>query len=511
MEAGQILAIDQGTHATRAFIFDRLGSIVASAQQRIELHRYARNEVEQDARQILASMQSVIADVLDSPGVHPAQIDVAGLATQRSSVVAWNRLDGAPLSPVLSWQDRRNESLIATLKSEDVVVQEKTGLRLSAHYGASKLRWLLEREPAVARAQAAGELLMGPLASWLIYHLLVGNPTLVDHANASRTLLWNLHTRDWDSDLLRIFEVSITALPSCRSILSDYGVTLTGGIPLRAVNGDQTAALYAQGRPEPGTIIVNLGTGAFVLLPVADISVRPDGLLAGVSQSQGPIVDCYLEGTVNGAGAALDWVADRFAISNMEQQIAVWLRDIEEAPLFINTVGGLGSPWWQAGPAPYFLSEPPSPAHAIVAVLESILFLVQVNVTLLQTHEPDIQRIQLSGGLARLDGLCQKLADLSGLSVLRSPQIEATARGIAWQAAGCPLDWPASGRTDLFLPQANKGLQRRYRQFTAVLKQVRISFWANTLSYSGLAAVVVLENIESIENWLAHMHTVNSL
>ncbi|MCU7852499.1 MAG: hypothetical protein KZQ80_09830 [Candidatus Thiodiazotropha sp. (ex Monitilora ramsayi)] len=471
MERGQILALDQGTHATRAVVFDRLGAVVAMAQQSVALHRHSRTEVEQDAQQILTSMQSVIAEVLDSPGVHPSQISAAGLATQRSSVVAWNRVDGEALSPLLSWQDRRNESLIAALTPLDSIVQNKTGLRLFAHYGASKLRWLLEQEPAVARALTSGELLMGPLVTWLMYHLLVGNPAWVDHANASRTLLWNLQSRDWDPDLLALFDVPISVLPSCRPICSDYGVTQSSNIPLRAVNGDQTAALYAQGRPEPGTIIINLGTGAFVLLPVADTTVRPDGLLAGISQSHGQTGDYYLEGTVNGAGAALDWAANHLAMTNHEQHMAGWLADIDDPPLFINTVGGLGAPWWQAGPAPHFLREPPSPAHAIAAVVESILFLVQVNVVLLQEHAPDTRRIQLSGGLARLDGLCQKLADLSGLTVLRPPQIEATARGIAWQAAGCPLDWHASVNADAFLPQPNNGLHTRYRQFIDVLKQ----------------------------------------
>ena len=471
MERGQILALDQGTHATRAVVFDDRGRVIATAQQRVDLYRRSHAEVEQDARLILASMRSVIAEVLVSPGVQPSRIDAAGLATQRSSVVAWNREDGEALSPLLSWQDRRNESLVASLMEHHSVIQNKTGLCLSAHYGASKLRWLLEQEPAVARARASGRLLMGPLAAWLMYHLIAGNPAWVDHANASRTLLWNLHSRDWDAQLLAMFGVPGSALPACRPICSDYGVIAGCGIPLRAVNGDQTAALYAQGRPEPGSLFVNLGTGAFVLLPVADVTAPPSGLLAGVSQSREGTADYYLEGTVNGAGAALDWAANRLAIANPERRLAAWLAQIDEPPLFINTVGGLGAPWWQAGPAPVFLGEPASPAHALVSVVESILFLIQVNIESLQAHAPDSRRVRLSGGLARLDGVCQKLADLSGLTVLRQPMTEATARGIAWQAAGCPAEWPPSGREDIFQPQSNSALHRRYRQFVEALKR----------------------------------------
>jgi glycerol kinase len=491
----QILAIDQGTHATRAIVFDGQGREVASAQQAVMLHRHSRSEVEQDATEILVSMRSVITEVLAAPGVNAGDIGGVGLATQRSSVVAWNRVTGAALSPVLSWQDRRNESLITALAAHEDVIQQKTGLRLSAHYGASKLRWLLEQEPVVARAREAGELLLGPLVSWLLFHLIEGNPARVDHANASRTLLWNLHTRDWDRELLELFKVPPGVLPACHPICAEYGVTRPGRIPLRAVNGDQSAALYAQGRPEPGTIIVNIGTGAFVLLPVRDVTLRPDGLLAGISHSNTQHADYYLEGTVNGAGAALEWAAERLGMSqaaqhlagqhglhappaaaqpgmsHTEQHLSGWLAAVDDPPLFINTVGGLGAPWWKPGPEPHYTSTPASPAHAMVAVLESILFLVQANIALLRAHASDIHCIQISGGLANLDGLCQKLADLSGLLVQRPAQVEATARGIAWQAAGGPPDWLVTGLTKTFQPRSNSSLHARYRRFIDALKQ----------------------------------------
>jgi glycerol kinase len=467
----QILAIDQGTHATRAIVFDGQGREIASAQQAVALHRHSRSEVEQDATEILASLRMVITQVLAAPGVSAGDIEAAGLATQRSSVVAWNRVTGTALSPVLSWQDRRNESLITALAAHESIIQQKTGLRLSAHYGASKLRWLLEQEPAVVRAREAGELLLGPLGSWLLFHLIEGHPARVDHANASRTLLWNLHTRDWDRDLLELFRIPPGVLPACHPICAEYGVTTPGRIPLRAVNGDQSAALYAQGRPEPGTIIVNIGTGAFVLLPVRDITMRPAGLLAGISHSDTQHADYYLEGTVNGAGAALEWAAAQPGMSHAAQHLSGYLASVDDPPLFINTVGGLGAPWWKPGPEPHYTSTPASPAHAMVAVLESILFLVQANVALLCAQTPEIHYIQISGGLANLDGLCQKLADLSGLPVRRPVQVEATARGIAWQAAGGPPNWPVTSRGKTFQPHSNDGLHARYRQFIDTLKQ----------------------------------------
>jgi glycerol kinase len=465
-----ILAIDQGTHSTRAIAFDGQGNQLAMAQQPVTLQAHGRTEIEQDPQQILDSMQQVIREVLAAPAIDARQFSSAGVATQRSSVVAWNRNTGDALGPVISWQDRRSESFIQEFEPYGRQIAQRTGLRLSAHYGAGKLHWLLANRPAVQSAAERGELLCGPLASFLLYHLLDGHPGVVDHANASRTLLWNLQERDWDDYLLELFGVRRHALPVCRPICSDYGATAAGNIPLRAVNGDQTAALYSQGQPPEDTVIVNIGTGAFVLLPVEDPAMRPDGLLAGISSSTDQSPEYYIEGTVNGAGAALTWASERFAVDRLVQQLPGWIADIGEPPLFINTVGGLGAPWWQAGPQPYFEEPPAGTAQAMVAVSESILFLLQANIELLLQVYPSVQRIRISGGLSNLDGLCRKLASLSGLDVHRPRQVEATARGIAWQAAGCPVEWPPTGAGDTFVAEKDEKLHARYARFTDILQ-----------------------------------------
>jgi glycerol kinase len=469
MVSAQYLAVDQGTHATRALVFDAQGRVIASTRQAVALHALGDDRVEQDGAEILASLRTVVDTVLAAPGVDAGRVHAAGLACQRSSVVAWNRVSGAALGPVLSWQDRRNAPLIDALAPRASDVAERTGLRLSPHYGASKLRWLLEHIPAVAQAQENGELLLGPLVSWLLFHWLEGRPALVDHANAARTLLWNLRTRDWDPDLLQLFGVARDLLPECRPVCADYGIETAQGIPVRAVNGDQTAALYALGPPAADTLTVNLGTGAFVLLPVAQLDRVPDGLLAGIARSNARQADYYLEGTVNGAGAALDWAAAQLAVANVERQLPQWLAEVADPPLFLNSVAGLGAPWWQAGPEPHFADPPRSAAHGMVAVAESILFLVQANIERLQEHTENIRVIRLSGGLARLDGLCQKLADLSGYSVLRPGEVEATARGIAWLAAGGSPGWEPAGPVACFAPRDNPALQARYRRFITLL------------------------------------------
>ena len=470
MTAELILAIDQGTHSTRAIVFNARGRVVALARKPVALQRHSRTEIEQSATEILESMHAVVDDVLERPVVKTGRLLAAGLATQRSSVLAWKRDTGKALSPVLSWQDRRTEDALRSLASRETEIRKITGLHLSPHYGAGKLQWLLSRQQGIAEARENHSLAMGPLASYLLHHLVQGKREMVDHANASRTLLWDLQTRDWNSQLLELFAIPRDVLPDCQPICSDYGRTVNGAIPLTAVNGDQTAALYAQGKPSMNTIRVNIGTGAFILLPVTNPATRPDGLLAGISQSDSQGASYYIEGTVNGAAAALKWAKQHFDITGLEEKLPAWLETVTEPPIFLNTVGGLGAPWWKPGPEPGFTSEVTSTPAAMVAVVESIVFLVQVNVALMCDVNSSVNNIQISGGLSKLDGLCQRLANLSGLPVHRPVQVEATARGIAWQAAGCPEDWPSSGPGETFEPVDDAELAARYRHFTGILE-----------------------------------------
>lgn len=470
MPGDQFLAIDQGTHSTRAIVFDGEGRMLARAQQAVALRTPGHDEIEQSAGEILQSMQAVVAAVLQDKEVVTDRVAAAGLATQRSSVVGWHRASGKPLSPVLSWQDRRTAGRIASLSAHADEVEARTGLHLSPHYGAGKLQWLLEHNPDIGAAHAGGELCCGPLASFLATHLLHDYPAVVDHANASRTLLWNLQTRDWDPDMLALFAIPAALLPACQPVCSEYGCLSEYDIPLGAMSGDQTAALYAQGNPPAGTLVANIGTGAFVLLPVDTVTTRPAGLLAGLSRSDADHAYYYLEGTVNGAAAAVSRLVEVRRIRNIRERLPGWLADTQNPPLFINTVGGLGAPWWRSGPEPYFTTPPDDDAAAMTAVIESIVFLLLANIVLLGKQAANVNVIRIGGGLANLDGLCQRLADLSGYRVQRPPQMEATARGVAWLAAGCPSDWPASGAGSTFEPVENPGLRERYERFIEILQ-----------------------------------------
>lgn len=467
------LVVDQGTHATRAFAFDEDGRIRASAYAPIALDRYSADKIEQDPAEILNSMHRVVGKVLADETVQRHGVARAGMATQRSSVVPWDRESGIALAPVLSWQDRRAAAWLAQFEGQAAAIKARNGLPLSPHYGASKLRWLLDNVVEVRAARQEGRLALGPLASFLLFHLVRDQPFVVDDANAARTQLTNIDTRDWDPWLLDLFGVPQKLLPACRPIESKYGVMEAPGIgteiPVTAVNGDQNAAVYSLGGPEPGTAIVNLGTGAFVLMPTGAQRVTHPGLLSGLASSDGHTGDYTIEGTVNGAGAALSWAAERWEIADIPEHLDEWLQRAAEPPIFLNAIGGLGSPFWRAGPEPAIIGDG-APWQAVVAVAESILFLLQANLNAMRSVGLAVERIQIGGGLARTDGLCQRLADLSGAVVYRPAETEATARGIAWLAAGRPSHWPQAEPGMTFDPRPNPGLVERYERFRQEMK-----------------------------------------
>ncbi len=237
---------------------------------------------------------------------------------------------------------------------------------------------------------------------------------------------------------------------------------------MTAVNGDQTSAMYSLGQPRQDTAIINIGTGAFILILTGPKLIRQPALLSGPARSSEDFSEFIIEGTVNGAGAALDWAASQWNLPNITADLSSWLSREDEPPVFINTVGGLGSPWWQPGPSPTLLGNG-EPWQRAVAVAESIVFLLQANLESIAEAGLAVSRLQVSGGLARLDGMCQRLAALSQLPVYRPAETEATGRGIAWLAAGSPLRWPKPGRGRFFKPQTNHSLANRYRRFRHAL------------------------------------------
>jgi glycerol kinase len=328
------------------------------------------------------------------------------------------------------------------------------------------MRWCLDHLPAVRAAAASGDLAMGPLASYIVHRLLAGRPLVADPANASRTQLWDPAARDWSTPLLELFGVPRAALPACVTSRFAYGTldTPAGPVPLTVVTGDQSAVPFAFGALDPEAAYVNVGTGAFVQRAIRDRLPEAPRLLASVVWSDATGVDYMLEGTVNGAGSALEAFAAREGIELAPLLTALENRsDALDPPLFLNGVSGLGSPYWLSDFASGFVGEAGVEARAL-AVLESIAFLVRVNLEEMAPHGPPWRRIVVTGGLAASGLFCRRLASLAGVPVWRSREPEATARGLAWLVAAGPAGWGAAAGDD-FLPAANAPLAARYRDW----------------------------------------------
>ena len=466
-----VLALDQGGSSSRAIAFDAAGVQVASASVRVGEHREDEDRVEQDPEELVASLRTAAVRCAEELGgsrgdVGARAITAAGLATQRSSVVCWDRVTGEPLSPVLSWQDRRAAEWLSDFERHAKAIHWETGLFLSPHYGASKLRWCLDHIESVRTAQARGRLAMGPLASFLAFQLLEERPFVADPANASRTLLWSLRTRAFAPGLLDLFGIPRDALPACVPSRGEFGALEIERetIPLRVLTGDQSAAVFASGPPRADTAYVNLGTGAFVQRPCATIPDDVPRLLASLVDDDGERSTFVVEGTINGAGSAVRAIAAELGLGEVEGELASMLARSTDPPLFLNGVSGLAAPFWVPDFASRFVGRG-DPHEEIVAVLESVLFLVRAILEEMSGPLPPPKRIRISGGLARIDGLCARLAAIVGVPVERPPESEATARGLAWLVGGSKAAWPERGRSSRFPVLEDPRLEARYHRW----------------------------------------------
>ena len=467
-----VLAIDQGTHASRALVFDLQGCTVFSGVANISITYPQAEWAEQDGDEIVNSVRVAATQALQALGSRRQDVRAAGLSSQRSSVICWDRLTGQPLSPIFSWQDRRAHAWIDQLQPHADGVHRKTGLFLSPHYGASKLRWALDHLPAVRAALESQTLCWGPMASFVVFRLCTERPFLADPQCAARTQLWNLHTQDWDPELLELFGLPEGFLPRSVPTCHAWGTLDLPGtaIPLTAVNGDQSAAVFAFGWPESDSAYINIGTSAFVQRALNRFPGHVPRQLTGIILDDGSSRVYMVEGNVNGAGSALEWVSKEFGFEQLTKQLPQWLARPEEPPLFLNGIAGLGGPFWQAEFQSRFVGEA-EPWLKVVAVVESIAFLLQANIDHMNNYVPTARRIRISGGVSLLDGLCQRLACLSGLPVHRRDDPEASARGIAYLACGRPAHWNQGAHEDVFAAQRDSALQARYQRWRAQMAQ----------------------------------------
>lgn len=469
MSGDIVVAIDQGSHASRAVAFDQRGQRLAAALQTIGTSHNALGHLEHDAEELVATVRGCLDDL--AAQVPASHWSAAGLATQRSTVVCWDRASGRALSPAISWRDRRQSAWLARLDRHAQEVHALTGLPLSPHYGASKLRWCLDHLPAVRAARAAGTLCAGPLSSFLLFRLLREQPFLADPANASRTQLWSPQTRDFHAGLLDLFGVPRAVLPLPALTQQRFGTLVVGDheIPLMACTGDQAAVPFARGALEPGAAYLNIGTGAFVLRAISQpLAAAP--LLTSVLCAHGASIDYVLEGTVNGAMAALDEFATGEGVAVDELLAAIDDNEsiAAHAPFFLNGVGGLGAPFW----APDFRSRfegNGTVRDRFRAVIESIAFLVRANLDEMGRHLRPPAQLITTGGLSRNRLLRRLLSRLTGAPVACAAETEATARGLAFLAARQPRDWDP-GRVETVQPVTDQVQQARYVKWLELMQ-----------------------------------------
>jgi glycerol kinase len=439
-----ILALDQGTTSSRAIVFEHSGKIRAVAQKEFRQIFPQPGWVEHNALEIWESQRDVALQALHNAGLKPADIAAIGITNQRETTVVWNRKTGQPVCNAIVWQDRRTASFCERLKADGLeeLIQRKTGLVIDAYFSGSKLRWILENVPGARSLAEAGDLAFGTVDSWLVWKLTGGRRHVTDASNASRTMLFNIHTGDWDDELLRIFNVPRQMLPEVRPCSEVYGEAgdELAGIPLAGMAGDQQAALFGQACFEPGMVKNTYGTGCFMLMNTGEKPIdSKNKLLTTVAWRIGKKTEYALEGSVFIAGAAVQWLRDGLGIIKTSAEVESLAAETPDSGgvYVVPAFTGMGAPYWDpyARGAIMGLTRGTKAAHIARAALESMAF--QTAEVLDAMHADSglqLKELRVDGGASVNNALMQFQADVLDVPVSRPGVSETTALGAAYLA-----------------------------------------------------------------------------
>jgi glycerol kinase len=439
-----ILALDQGTSSSRAIIFDHDGMIRGSAQKEFRQIFPQPGWVEQDGLEIWSSQILVAAEAISRAGLTSADIAAIGITNQRETTLVWDRRTGQPVRNAIVWQDRRTAGACDILKSQGVeeLIREKTGLVLDPYFSGTKLAWILDNVPGTRKRAEDGELLFGTIDSWLLWNLTGGQRHLTDASNASRTLMFNIHSRKWDEELLDILHIPAAMLPEVLSSSTMFGYTADGlfssQIPITGVAGDQQAALFGQNCVKPGMAKNTYGTGCFMLMHTGRTPVASrNRLLTTVAWQIDGHTDYALEGSVFTAGSAVQWLRDGLGIISSSAEVEQLAASVPDngGVFLVPAFTGLGAPHWD----PYArgtitgITRGTTAAHIARATLESIAFQVT---DLVRAMEDDsgipLSELRVDGGATANNLLMQFQADLLGVPLFRPLVSETTALGAAY-------------------------------------------------------------------------------
>ncbi len=439
-----VLAVDQGTTSTRAVLLDAKLKVVGAGQKEFTQHFPKPGWVEHSLTEIWETTEWCIARALRAAGVKGTQVAAIGITNQRETSGLWTR-EGKPLARAIVWQDRRTADFCAELKArgEEARVRQATGLVLDPYFSGTKLKWLLDTVPGARRKAEAGEVLFGTIDTWLVFKLTGHEAHVTDVSNASRTLLLNLATLQWDESLLQLFSVPAAVLPKVCSSAEVYGVTrglkcLPDGIPVSGMAGDQQAALFGQACFRPGESKCTYGTGAFLLMNVGDRPVESkSGLLTTVGWKVGGEVTYALEGSSFIAGAAVQWLRDGLGLIKHAADVEALARTVKDTGdvVFVPALAGLGAPHWRPEARGLFagLDRSTTKGHLARAVLEGIALQIQDLADAMKLDSGrDIPAFKVDGGAVKNDLLMQYQADILGTNVVRPRNHETTALGAAF-------------------------------------------------------------------------------
>ena len=464
-----ILALDQGTTSSRAIVFNELGEILGSAQQEFPQIYPKSGWVEHSPNEILSSQVGVIPEALIRAGVSSEDIAAIGITNQRETTIVWDKRTGKPVYNAIVWQCRRTAEYCEQLKADglDKLIYEKTGLVLDAYFSATKLKWILDNVVGARERAVRGELLFGTVDTYLMWHLSKGKIFATDYTNASRTMLYNIHTLSWDENLLKLFDIPACMLPEVHPSSYNYGFadhTIVGeNIPISGVVGDQQAALFGQLCVDVGSMKNTYGTGCFLLMNTGDKPVCSQGLITTLAASCTDKPQYVLEGSVFMGGAIVQWLRDEMRMIRQASDTEMYAMRVKDTngvyliPAFV----GLGAPYWDAKVrgTVYGLTRGTKKEHFIRAALESIAYQVyDVAKAMEKDLGSPITSLNVDGGASANNFLLQFQADILHTNVIRPKVVETTALGACYLAGLAVGYWK-----DIEHIKSNKQIERVFK------------------------------------------------
>lgn len=476
MTSKYVLSIDQGTTGTTVLVLDHGGSVVSRGYSEFTQHYPKPGWVEHDAEEIWDVTRRVMDEALQGASISAAEVAALGITNQRETTVLWDRETGRPVAPAIVWQCRRTAGLCKELEARGLAAtfREKTGLVLDAYFSGTKVQWLLDQDPAVAARARAGDVLFGTIDSWLLFKLTGGRVHATDYTNASRTLLYDIHRKQWDPELLEVLGVPPAMLPEVRSSSGVFGETapdVLGGarVPVAGIAGDQQAALYGQGCWEPGMLKQTYGTGCFLLMNMGqNDTLSSNGLITTLCcDARGGPAYC-LEGSIFIAGAAIQWLRDGLGLLEEARESEALARSVEDTAgvYFVPAFVGLGAPYWDmdARGAILGLTRGAGRAHVVRAALEAIAYQTRDLVEAMKADSGvPVKELRVDGGASANDFLMQFQADLLDTPVDRPTQVETTALGSAYLAGLAVEFWKD--------PAELSSVRQRARLFTPAMDE----------------------------------------